>query len=65
MKRAAADRRFSGSAPQCKGTGAPSTVCDQSGCGLNPFRYGPGTTYDLEANNAEWCVVFGLHGVDV
>jgi cellulose 1,4-beta-cellobiosidase len=39
---------------QCKGTGAPSSVCDQSGCGMNPFRYGPGTTYDAEFNNADW-----------
>merc|ERR1712100_157090 len=39
---------------QCKSTGSPSTVCDQSGCGLNPFRYGPGTTYNAEFNNANW-----------
>merc|ERR1712232_193639 len=39
---------------ECKGTGSPSAVCDQSGCGLNPFRYGPGTTYNTETNNAEW-----------
>ena len=31
---------FSATAPECKGTGSPSTVCDQSGCGLNPFRCG-------------------------
>merc|ERR1712048_849506 len=29
-------------------------VCDQSGCGLNPFRYGPGTSYDEETNNEAW-----------
>ena len=23
---------------QCEGNGSPSTVCDQNGCGLNPFR---------------------------
>jgi hypothetical protein len=39
---------------QCKGTGSPSTVCDQSGCGLNPFRYGPGTSYNLENPNPKW-----------
>lgn len=38
----------------CKGTGSPSSVCDQSGCGLNPFRYGPGTTYNDEFNNEDW-----------
>merc|ERR1719313_1552504 len=41
--------------PQCKGKeGVPASVCDQNGCGLNPFRYGPGTTYDQEYNNARW-----------
>jgi hypothetical protein len=40
--------------PKCKGNGSPSPVCDQSGCGLNPFRYGPGTTYNEEYNNAKW-----------
>jgi len=39
---------------ECKGTGSPSTVCDQSGCGLNPFRYGPGTTYNAEFTNDKW-----------
>jgi hypothetical protein len=39
---------------KCEGTGSPSTVCDQSGCGLNPFRYGPGTTYNDETTNAAW-----------
>ena len=34
---------FSAAASECQGTGSPSTVCDQNGCGLNPFRYGPGT----------------------
>jgi len=48
---------FSTDAPECKGTGSPSTVCDQSGCGLNPFRYGKGTTYNAEFNNDKW------HGV--
>jgi len=45
---------------QCAGNGSPSTVCDQNGCGLNPFRYGPGTTYDTETNNVGW---YG-HGAD-
>jgi hypothetical protein len=32
---------YNAAAPQCKGVfGVPSTVCDQDGCGLNPFRYG-------------------------
>jgi len=40
---------------ECKGTpGSASSVCDQSGCGMNPFRYGPGTTYDTETDNAAW-----------
>jgi hypothetical protein len=46
---------FNADATQCKGTqGQPSSVCDQSGCGLNPFRYGPGTTFDKEFNNLNW-----------
>merc|ERR1719326_1246855 len=39
---------------ECEGTGSPKTVCDQSGCGLNPFRYGPGTTYNSETSNPNW-----------
>lgn len=39
---------------ECKGTGQASDVCDQSGCGLNPFRYGPGTTYNSETANTDW-----------
>ena len=43
------------SSSQCKGVqGQTSTICDQNGCGLNPFRYGPGTTYNRETNNADW-----------
>jgi len=39
----------------CKGTqGQQKTVCDQNGCGLNPFRYGPGTSWNTETNNAKW-----------
>eukprot|EP01084_Bolivina_argentea_P011244 21012_1 len=38
--------------PQCKG--GPTNICDQSGCGLNPFRYGPGTTYKQENDNPNW-----------
>jgi hypothetical protein len=45
---------FTEDEPQCKSSGSPSTVCDQSGCGLNPFRYGPGTTYNAEFNNNAW-----------
>lgn len=41
-------------APECKGDGQPKSVCDQNGCGLNPFRYGPGTTYNTETNNSDW-----------
>ena len=42
-------------APGCKGRkGTPSNVCDQNGCGMNPFRYGPGTTYNNENNNLDW-----------
>jgi hypothetical protein len=42
--------------PECKGNGSPASVCDQSGCGLNPYRYGPGTTYDKETQNDGWYV---------
>merc|ERR1712013_418744 len=42
---------FSTSA-QCKG--GQSNICDQSGCGLNPFRYGPGTTWNAEYDNPTW-----------
>ena len=45
---------YSKDTTECTGNGSPSTVCDQSGCGLNPFRYGPGTTYNTETNNADW-----------
>jgi len=41
-------------ATQCQSSGGSSSVCDQSGCGLNPFRYGPGTSYDGETNNDKW-----------
>lgn len=41
-------------AEDCKGNGSPKSVCDQNGCGLNPFRYGPGTTYNKENNNSSW-----------
>ena len=30
---------YNSAANECRGNGSPSTVCDQSGCGLNPFRY--------------------------
>jgi len=36
----------------CKG--GQSDICDQNGCGLNPFRYGPGTTYQQETDNPKW-----------
>ena len=40
---------------QCKSDpGKPSTIYDQNGCGLNPFRYGPGTTYNTETNHENW-----------
>ena len=46
---------YNEAAPQCRGVfGVPSNVCDQNGCGLNPFRYGPGTTYNSEQNNLHW-----------
>lgn len=45
---------FTTDVAKCKGSGSPSTVCDQSGCGLNPFRYGPGTTYNSETSNPNW-----------
>lgn len=46
---------FNDSDEKCQGTpGQQKTTCDQSGCGLNPFRYGPGTTYNDEYNNSVW-----------
>merc|ERR1719258_804161 len=45
---------FTTGVDKCKGDGQAKTVCDQSGCGLNPFRYGPGTTYNSEYNNLDW-----------
>ena len=40
---------------QCKSDpGKPSTICDQNGCGLNPFRYGPGTTYNTKTDHENW-----------
>ena len=45
---------FTTGVTECKGTGQASSVCDQSGCGLNPFRYGPGTTFDTENANTNW-----------
>lgn len=50
--------------PQCKGNGSPSTVCDQSGCGLNPFRYGEGTSYYNENNNWNWHGFGSGHAID-
>lgn len=38
----------------CTSTGATSTVCDHSGCGFNPYRHGPGSTYKNETNNDAW-----------
>lgn len=48
---------FTEDVSDCKDDGSEKSVCDQSGCGLNPFRYGPGTTYNTETNNEAW------HGV--
>jgi len=45
---------FTTDKPECKSSGSASPVCDQSGCGLNPFRYGPGTTYNNENENVNW-----------
>jgi hypothetical protein len=53
------------SAAGCQGRqGVPSEICDQSGCGLNPFRYGPGTTYDDERNNLHWYGPGGGNALD-
>ena len=53
-----------GDAPQCKSDGQAKTVCDQSGCGLNPFRYGPGTSYDNENNNVAWNGLSSTYDID-
>jgi hypothetical protein len=45
---------FSEGVSECEYTSSTKPVCDQSGCGLNPFRYGPGTSYDAETNNDAW-----------
>ena len=55
---------FTTGVTECKGTMSPSTVCDQSGCGLNPFRYGPGTTYNSEYDNAGWYGPGAGHALD-
>lgn len=39
---------------ECQSSANAETVCDQSGCGLNPFRYGAGSSYDTETNNEAW-----------
>ena len=40
---------FTSDEEQCK-TGH-TNICDQGGCGLNPFRHGPGSTYNTETSN--------------
>jgi hypothetical protein len=45
---------FTTDVQECQRSNSPSSVCDQSGCGLNPFRYGSGTTYNQEFNNLDW-----------
>merc|ERR1711957_124977 len=48
---------FTEDVSECKHDPSSQTVCDQGGCGLNPFRYGPGTTYSSETDNE------AFHGV--
>jgi len=39
----------------CKsGSASAKTICDHSGCGMNPFRYGPGTGYSNNEFNEGW-----------
>ena len=54
-----------GDAPQCKSDGQAKTVCDQSGCGLNPFRYGPTwrTSYDSQNNSVTWNGLGSTYGI--
>jgi len=39
---------------QCKHRADKNSICDHSGCGMNPFRYGPGTGYADTAFNDGW-----------
>lgn len=38
---------------QCKHS-ANNNICDHSGCGMNPFRYGAGSSYSGETNNEDF-----------
>jgi len=37
----------------CKSQGT-NDICDHSGCGMNPFRYGPGAGYSSNGFNENW-----------
>ena len=39
-------------------------ICDNSGVGWNPFRYGPGTTWDIEYPNTNFYGPDSSHNVD-
>jgi len=45
---------YNDGAVQCKKSTGGAAVCDRDGCGLNPFRYGPGSTYNTEGQNLKW-----------
>jgi len=38
----------------CKYNGQQNNICDHSGCGMNPFRYGAGSSYSGETNNEDF-----------
>jgi len=49
----------------CKqGSRYEKTVCDHGGCGMNPFRYGPGTGYSTNEFNEGWYGFGSQHQVD-
>lgn len=49
---------------QCKYNPSPNNICDHSGCGLNPFRYGPGSSYDADVNNEGFYGLGSQHQID-
>jgi len=48
---------------QCKYS-QNNNICDHSGCGMNPFRYGPGSSYNGETNNDDYYGRGSQHQID-
>lgn len=47
----------------CKSQGT-NDICDHSGCGMNPFRYGPGAGYSSTGFNENWYGAGGQYALD-